>query len=98
MHASGVFPRTGKDIASSFWSAYERVANQHDNEFLDRHNGDMDVLLIFVSVTIYIFSLHWMEACLDALGWSVLCRQLRFHSEHGIEPDPQSQRQHECTS
>ena len=50
MHNSEVFPRTGKDAPSRFWSAYERTAKQHDDEFLERHNGDMDVLLIFVSV------------------------------------------------
>ena len=48
MHDSDLFPRVGKDAPSQFWSAYERLAKQHDNEFLDRHNGDMDVLLIFV--------------------------------------------------
>jgi Family of unknown function (DUF6535) len=48
MHDSDFFPRTGEDAPSRFWSAYERVAKQHDDEFLERHNGDMDVLLIFV--------------------------------------------------
>ena len=50
MHNSEVFPQIGKDAPSRFWSAYERMAKQHDDEFLERHNGDMDVLLIFVSV------------------------------------------------
>ena len=49
MHNSDVFPRTGKDVPSRFWSAYEHMAKQPDDEFLERHNGDMDVLLIFVS-------------------------------------------------
>ena len=50
MHNSDVFPQPGKDTPSRFWSAYERMAKQHDDEFLERHNGDMDALLIFVSV------------------------------------------------
>ena len=50
MHDSDVFQRTGRDVPSRFWSAYERVAKQHDDEFLDRHNGELDVLLIFVCV------------------------------------------------
>ena len=48
MYDSDVLQRTGKDAPSRFWSAYERVAKQHDDEFLDRHNGELDVLLIFV--------------------------------------------------
>ena len=36
MHDSEFFPRTGKDTPSQFWSAYERLAKQHDNEFLER--------------------------------------------------------------
>ena len=48
MYDSDVFQRTGKDAPSRFWSAYARVAKQHDDEFLDRHNGELDVLLIFV--------------------------------------------------
>ena len=56
MHDSDIFPRVGKDVPSQFWSAYDRLAKQHDNEFLDRHNGDMDVLLIFVGVTSLIAS------------------------------------------
>jgi Family of unknown function (DUF6535) len=51
---SDVFQHVGKDTSSRFWSAYERLAKQHDNEFLDRHNGDMDVLLIFVSAVLFI--------------------------------------------
>ena len=48
MYDSSVLQRTGKDVHSRFWSVYERVAKQHDDEFLDRHNGELDVLLIFV--------------------------------------------------
>jgi Family of unknown function (DUF6535) len=52
MHESDIFPRTGRDAPSRFWSAYERVAKQHDDEFIERHSGDMDVLLIFVCATV----------------------------------------------
>jgi Family of unknown function (DUF6535) len=51
MQDSDLFPRAGRDAPSRFWSAYERVAKQDDVEFLERHNSDMDVLLIFVGVT-----------------------------------------------
>ena len=53
MHNSDFFPRVAKDPQSRFWSAYERIATQHDNEFLEMHNGQMDVLLIFVRYTLF---------------------------------------------
>lgn len=48
---SDSFSPRGKDIQSRFWSAYERMATQHDGELLDRNSNDMDVLLIFVCET-----------------------------------------------
>ena len=51
MHESDIFPRTDKDAPYRFWSAYERVAKQRDNEFIERNNGELDVLLIFVRAT-----------------------------------------------
>ncbi|KAF8527080.1 hypothetical protein JB92DRAFT_2699464, partial [Gautieria morchelliformis] len=50
MQDSDLFSRTGRDAPSRFWSAYERVANQYDEEFLERHNSDLDVLLIFAGL------------------------------------------------
>ena len=53
MHNSDFFPRVAMDPQSRFWSAYERIAKQHDDEFLEMHNGQMDVLLIFVCATLF---------------------------------------------
>ncbi|KAG2135665.1 hypothetical protein BD769DRAFT_1320831, partial [Suillus cothurnatus] len=36
-----------KDSRSHFWGLYKRVAEEHDDEFLERYNGDMDIVLIF---------------------------------------------------
>ncbi|KAG1838299.1 hypothetical protein DFJ58DRAFT_622404, partial [Suillus subalutaceus] len=36
-----------KDDRSRFWALYKRVAEEHDDEFLERYNGDMDIVLIF---------------------------------------------------
>ncbi|KAG2037014.1 hypothetical protein BDR03DRAFT_400608 [Suillus americanus] len=44
---STVASKIGKDDRSRFWAAYKRVAEEHDEEFLERHNSDMDVVLIF---------------------------------------------------
>ncbi|KIJ37900.1 hypothetical protein M422DRAFT_129137, partial [Sphaerobolus stellatus SS14] len=38
------------DTVSKFWTHYERVAKQTDEEFLDRYNGDLDVQLIFAGL------------------------------------------------
>jgi hypothetical protein len=87
MQSSDLFPRTGKDVTSGFWSSYERVAKQHDDEFLDRQNGEMDALLIFVCITSIFPSHSEMEASRDTLGWSFLLRQLCVHCEHDIQPE-----------
>ena len=67
---SDFFPRTGKDAPSRFWSAYERVAKQHDDEFIERHNGELDVLLIFVRATF--FASTWGFNRMRHSGWFVL--------------------------
>jgi hypothetical protein len=35
-----------------FWAAYQKVAAEYDSGFLERHDGDMDIVLIFVSRTL----------------------------------------------
>ena len=41
---------SGKDERSRFWAKYKKVSEEYDTEFLDRHNGNMDIVLIFVSI------------------------------------------------
>ncbi|KAG1754826.1 uncharacterized protein EDB91DRAFT_1029179, partial [Suillus paluster] len=36
-----------KDVRSRFWATYSQVAKEHDDEFLERNNSDMDIVLIF---------------------------------------------------
>ncbi|KAG2064725.1 hypothetical protein BDR04DRAFT_980213, partial [Suillus decipiens] len=36
-----------KDNRSRFLAAYKKVAEEHDDEFLEQYNGNMDVMLIF---------------------------------------------------
>ncbi|KAG1828146.1 hypothetical protein EV424DRAFT_1280719, partial [Suillus variegatus] len=36
-----------KDVRSRFWVTYDKVAKEHDDEFLERNNSDMDIVLIF---------------------------------------------------
>jgi hypothetical protein len=48
---STIVSKSGKDKRSRFWGQYKRVAEEHDDEFLERYNGDMDIVLVFVSFT-----------------------------------------------
>ncbi|KAG0695744.1 hypothetical protein DFH29DRAFT_771600, partial [Suillus ampliporus] len=38
------------DERSRFWTVYQKVASQHDNEFLEQYDGDMDIVLICSSL------------------------------------------------
>lgn len=38
-----------ENIRGQFWTIYEREAGYHVEEFLEKHKGDMDIVLIFVS-------------------------------------------------
>ncbi|KAG2151288.1 uncharacterized protein EDB93DRAFT_1204540 [Suillus bovinus] len=44
---STIASKSGKDSRSRFWGVYKRVAEEHDNEFLERYTTDMDIVLIF---------------------------------------------------
>ncbi|KAJ8595023.1 hypothetical protein M405DRAFT_716585, partial [Rhizopogon salebrosus TDB-379] len=39
-----------KDPLSKFWVAYQKLSSQHDNEMLERGNGNMDIVLIFAGL------------------------------------------------
>ncbi|KAG2132717.1 uncharacterized protein EDB93DRAFT_1055965, partial [Suillus bovinus] len=45
---STIVSKSGKDKRSRFWTLYQRVAKEHDGEFLERYITDMDIVLIFV--------------------------------------------------
>ncbi|OAX42651.1 hypothetical protein K503DRAFT_316491, partial [Rhizopogon vinicolor AM-OR11-026] len=44
---SSIAEKGEKDIRSRFWATYSRVSKEHDDEFLERSNSDMDIVLIF---------------------------------------------------
>ncbi|KAG2158268.1 uncharacterized protein EDB93DRAFT_1046059, partial [Suillus bovinus] len=45
---SSIAEKGDKDERSRFWATYDQVVEEHDEEFLERSNSDMDILLIFV--------------------------------------------------
>jgi len=49
---SNIVEKGANDDRSRFWTVYQKVAAEHDNEFLERYDGDMDIVLIFVSRTL----------------------------------------------
>ncbi|KIJ29764.1 hypothetical protein M422DRAFT_187997, partial [Sphaerobolus stellatus SS14] len=50
LHASEFFPDRPTDVRSLFWTSYQRLANETDEAFLERHNSNVDVLLIFAGL------------------------------------------------
>ena len=76
-----------EEAPSRFWSSYERMEKQHDDEFLERHNGVLDVLLIDVVLTVSHYIRTHLGVFLDLQGWSFLSGQLHIHCQHGVHPD-----------
>jgi hypothetical protein len=52
LRSSNIVEKRTNDPRTQFWTAYQSVAAEYDNEFLERHNGDMDIVFIFVSRTL----------------------------------------------
>ncbi|KAG2156677.1 uncharacterized protein EDB93DRAFT_926820 [Suillus bovinus] len=44
---SSIAEKGDKDERSRFWATYDQVVKEHDGEFLERNNSDMDIVLIF---------------------------------------------------
>ncbi|OJA20949.1 hypothetical protein AZE42_03496, partial [Rhizopogon vesiculosus] len=44
---STIAVKGGKDIRSRFWDTHRRVAEEREGEFLERHNNEMDIVLVF---------------------------------------------------
>ena len=86
MHDSDFFPRTGKDAPSRFWSAYERVAKQHDDEFIERHNGEMDVLLIFVCASFFASTWDSIEGVIQAGLFSAVSSAFIVNMQSSLMP------------
>ncbi|OAX33244.1 hypothetical protein K503DRAFT_669643, partial [Rhizopogon vinicolor AM-OR11-026] len=39
-----------KDVKSKFWATYKRVSNEYDDDFLERANDDMSIILTFAGL------------------------------------------------
>ncbi|KAG2052542.1 hypothetical protein BDR06DRAFT_1009400 [Suillus hirtellus] len=47
LRSSNIVEKGANDERSRFWTVYQKVVSQHDNEFLEQYDGDMDIVLIF---------------------------------------------------
>ncbi|OJA21081.1 hypothetical protein AZE42_11063, partial [Rhizopogon vesiculosus] len=47
LQGSTIAEERGKDVESKFWATYKRVSNEYDDDFLERANDDMAIILIF---------------------------------------------------
>jgi hypothetical protein len=54
---STIAKERGKDALSKFWAAYKTVSGEYDDDMLERCNGNMDIVLIFVRETCYFNSI-----------------------------------------
>ncbi|KAG0699432.1 hypothetical protein DFH29DRAFT_936975 [Suillus ampliporus] len=48
LRGSTIAEERGKDVDSKFWAAYKKVSNEYDDDFLERANDDMGIILTFV--------------------------------------------------
>ncbi|KAG1721100.1 hypothetical protein EDB19DRAFT_1599906, partial [Suillus lakei] len=39
-----------KDVHSKFWATYKKISNDHDDDFLERANDDVAIILTFAGI------------------------------------------------
>jgi hypothetical protein len=84
----------GKDIRSKFWDTHRRVAEEREGEFLERHNSDMDIALVFVwfrvAKSFFVLTMN------DLSVWSVFRGEYVVHRSNGDKSRTRSERHDEC--
>ncbi|KAG1725531.1 hypothetical protein EDB19DRAFT_264472 [Suillus lakei] len=50
LRGSIIAEERGKDVKSTFWATYKKISNEHDDDFLDRANDDMGIILTFAGL------------------------------------------------
>jgi hypothetical protein len=48
LRGSTIAEELGKGVESKFWATYKKISNEHDDDFLERSNDDMGIILTFV--------------------------------------------------
>ncbi|OJA13256.1 hypothetical protein AZE42_11182 [Rhizopogon vesiculosus] len=52
LQGSTIAEERGKDVESKFWATYKRISNEYDDDFLERANDDMAIILTFVCLSL----------------------------------------------
>jgi hypothetical protein len=68
---STIAEERGQDPLSRFWAAYKKVSDDYDGDMLERFNGNMDIVLIFVRDFFFSGGEVFQH---ERPGWSVLRR------------------------
>ena len=71
LQRSTIANREISDPRQRFWTIYRTAAEEFDNEFLKKYDGDMDTSMIFVSFLSFIFNCIWLTFL---EGWPLLRR------------------------
>ncbi|OJA16565.1 hypothetical protein AZE42_03845, partial [Rhizopogon vesiculosus] len=50
LQESTIAEERGEDVQSKFWATYKKVSNEHDDDFLERANDDMGIILTFAGL------------------------------------------------
>ncbi|KAG1790013.1 uncharacterized protein HD556DRAFT_1243012, partial [Suillus plorans] len=50
LSSSSIAEKHSKDIKSKFWTTYKKVADEYDDDFLQRAHGDIGVILTFAGL------------------------------------------------
>jgi hypothetical protein len=76
LRGSTIAEERGKDVESQFWATYKKISNEHDNDFLERANDDMGIILTFVCL-FYVCQCNLKSN--RRTGWFILSCQLYLH-------------------
>ncbi|KAJ8588052.1 hypothetical protein M405DRAFT_740954, partial [Rhizopogon salebrosus TDB-379] len=50
LRGSTIAEELGKGVESKFWATYKKISNEHDDDFLERSNDDMGIILTFAGL------------------------------------------------
>jgi hypothetical protein len=83
-----------KDIRSKFWDTHRRVAEEREGEFLERHNSDIDITLVFVWFHVArSFSVLTMN---NLSVWSVFRGEYVVHRSNGDKSRTRPEQHDQC--
>ena len=77
LRGSTIAEERGGNVQSKFWATYKKVSDEYDNDFLDRANDDMAIILTFVRLLQHISLQTYAQQVKS--GWFVVSGLLYLH-------------------